>query len=70
MCTVGQQRSEIRLHLVKLPIVGTKPRARPVINHFGVTNVARLCQQEKPSSIVSLCIPGTRIATLWTGANG
>ncbi len=29
--------------LVKLPIVGIgrEPRARPVINHFGITNVAR-----------------------------
>jgi hypothetical protein len=27
--------------LVKLPIVGAEPRARPVINHVMVTNVAR-----------------------------
>jgi hypothetical protein len=26
-------------NLVKLPIVGTEPRARPVINHIGATNV-------------------------------
>jgi hypothetical protein len=29
--------------LVKLPIVGAEPRARPVINHVRVTNVARQC---------------------------
>jgi hypothetical protein len=28
---------------VKLPIVSVEPRARPVINHVGVTNVARQC---------------------------
>jgi hypothetical protein len=44
---------------VKLSIVGTEPRARPEINHFGVTNEARQRYQEKPGSIVSLCIPGT-----------
>ncbi len=27
--------------LVKLPIVSAEPRARPVINHTGVTNVVR-----------------------------
>jgi hypothetical protein len=27
--------------LVKIPIVGTEPRVRPVINHVGVTNVVR-----------------------------
>jgi hypothetical protein len=27
--------------LVKLPIVSTEPRARPVINHVRVTNLAR-----------------------------
>jgi hypothetical protein len=27
--------------LVKLPIVGAEPKARPVINPVGVTNVAR-----------------------------
>jgi hypothetical protein len=46
--------------LVKHPIVGTEPRAMPVINHVGVTNVARHRLQEKPGSIISLCIPGTR----------
>jgi hypothetical protein len=34
--------------LVKLPIVGTESRARPVINHVGVTNVVRQRQQENP----------------------
>ncbi len=38
--------------LVKLPIVGTEPRVRPVIKHVRVTNVARQRYQEKPGSIV------------------
>jgi hypothetical protein len=46
--------------LVKLPVVGIEPRVRPVINHVGVTNVPRHRQQEKPGSIMCLCIPGTR----------
>jgi hypothetical protein len=48
--------------LVKLPIVGTEPRVRPVINHIGVTNVVRHCYQEKPGSILSLCNSGTKTA--------
>jgi hypothetical protein len=48
--------------LVKLPIDGTEPRVRPLINHIDVTNVARQCQQDKPGSIASLCIPRTRIS--------
>jgi hypothetical protein len=46
--------------LVQLSIVGAKPWVRLVINHVGVTNVAKQHKQEKPSSIVSLCILGMR----------
>ncbi len=45
--------------LVKLPIVGMEAWARPVINHVGVTNVARQCYQEKSGFIVSLLHPRT-----------
>ncbi len=43
---------------MKLPIVGAEPRVRPVIDHVGVINVVRQRYQEKPGSIVRLCIPG------------
>jgi hypothetical protein len=48
--------------LLKLPIVGMEPGARPEINHVVVTYVARQRQQEKTGSIVSLCVSGTRTA--------
>jgi hypothetical protein len=48
MCDHSWRFTSSEQSLVKIPIVCPEPRARPVINHVGVTNVARHCKQEIP----------------------
>ncbi len=52
--------------LVKLPIVGVEPRARPVIDHVGVTNVVTsktALTGETQFHCESGCMPGRELLT-------
>jgi hypothetical protein len=59
MCDHSLLFTSLAQSLVKLPIVGTEPRERPVINHVRVTNV--LTGETRFHSECG-CIPGTRSA--------